>query len=511
MEVKTGQKKKREAKRPRALYSIDWLQLFVSIPKGGLPGWEKKISPKADAWGNHREYALVNGKHFIKGYEWQKDVVYRDFTIATIAGVPKDERVRKDGGAIKLSNAVLYVTDWYFILNDLLDTLGWVPINITRVDLACDFNYFMGGLHPETFLRKYVSQNKMSYLRKGSNKFCVYGNKGIGNTIIESIRWGSRNSGVSTYMYNKTKELEDVHDKPWIRNAWEKAELSSTMDVWRVEISISSKGRMLRNMSNGALHTLFVDDLRDELVPEKERKKTPSSAQRMFKAYALRYFQFKRIKPGVKFKKDLPDIELLDVNNPAPYEPCTMYENHDTGRMEKIVFNKLEDMRSYLHDRNSKDKYTYIDALDKVIVLYQNHHKLKRRAHEEYDELRLNLQTKLESVLDIPDKQRILKLTGHARCHKEALESLIEDYTSEFLTTFLLARMENASTPSEARSTHAPNLLGKKHNNLNFSEKVLEMEKRTDQWRPLHKVIVPQWADGPCCPITAEGRFKVDN
>ena len=151
-----------------------------------------------------------------------------------------------------------------------------------------------------------------------------------------------------------------------------------------------------------------------------------------------------------------------------------------------------------------------MDALDKVIVLYQKHHELKRRAHEEYDELRLSLQEKLGSVLDIPDKQRILKLTGQARCHKEALESLIEDYTSEFLTTFLLARMENASTPSEARSTHAPTPLGKLHNNSTFSERVLEMEKRTEQWKPLHRVIVPRWADGPCCPITAEGRFKVD-
>lgn len=383
-------------KSARVTYSVDWLQMFCSVPKAKEPDWIERTSSQSDMWGNHRTYKIVEPQHFIKGYEWQREVLYKQYTIATIACHPVDERHRKDGGAIKLANAVLYVSDWYFILTDVLGVLGWHPLNITRVDLAADFNFFMGGLDPSTFLRKYVCKQKASYLRIGSNKFAVYGIKDMRCTIFDSIRWGSRQSGVSVYMYNKTKELTEKKDKPYIREAWKKADLSSTKPVWRVEISITSQGLGLKDMYSHMVHNLFVDEFRDA-----------NMTRDMFKVYAAKYFRFVKTDPKAKRKRDLKEVTLLDVATESPYKPIFLQETRDTGRMERIVSNKLIQLRDYVIARDAGDKYEYINALDKCIALYNVHHNIKAELTTQYDALESHLADTISSVFQLPDKMAI--------------------------------------------------------------------------------------------------------
>ena len=70
-----------------------------------------------------------------------------------------------------------------------------------------------------------------------------------------SISWGAKKSMVTTRFYNKTMELKQVHDKPYIRQAWylcglvddwntlEKKRRDGTTykpQIWRVEFAIKS-------------------------------------------------------------------------------------------------------------------------------------------------------------------------------------------------------------------------------------------------------------------------------
>ena len=400
-------------KTARCTYSVDWLQMFCQVPKGCPPDWQEKTSCQSDAWGNHRVYKIVEPQHFIKGYQWQREIIYRGYTIATIACQPVDERHRRDGGAIKLANAVLYVSDWYFILMDVLGVLGWMPLNITRVDLAADFNFFMGGLDPATFLRKYVCKQKASYLRVGSNKAAVYLIKDMRCTIFDSIRWGSRQSGVSVYMYNKTKELTEKKDKPYIREAWKKAELSSTKPVWRVEISITSQGLVLKDMFSHMVHNLFVDEFRDANL-----------TRDMFKVYAAKYFRFLRTDPKAKRKRDLQEITLLDVKTDSPYKPVFLQESRDTGRMERVVSNKLIKLRDYIISRDSVDKYEMLSALDKCIQLYNFHHNIKAEVTTQVDALESHVAETITTIFQLPDKQAIRSNLHAARVNIEEWNNL---------------------------------------------------------------------------------------
>lgn len=400
-------------KTARVAYSVDWLQLFCQVPRAYPPDWGEKVSRRSDMWGNHRTYRIIEAQHFIKGYQWQREVVYRKYTIATIACQPVDERHRKDGGAIKLANAVLYVADWYYTLMDVLDTLGWQPLNITRVDLAADFNFFMNGLDPATFLRKYVCKQKASYLRIGSNKAAVYMIKDMRCTIFDSIRWGSRQSGVSVYMYNKTKELTEIKDKPYIRESWKQADLSTTKPVWRVEISITSQGLGLKDMYSHMVHNLFVDEFRDANL-----------TRDMFKVYASKYFRFLRTDPKAKRKRDLKEVALLDVTTDSPYKPVFLQETRDTGRMERIVSNKLTKLRDYVMSRDASDKYEMLDALDKCIQLYNCHHNIKAELTAQYDALESHVADTITSIFQLPDKSVIRSNLHHARVHIEEWDNL---------------------------------------------------------------------------------------
>lgn len=432
-------------KSNRCTYSVDWLQIFCSNPSMNPPIWKENVSPISDRWGNHRTFKLVKAKQFVKGYQWQSTILYKDYTIAHVATVPIDSRVRKDGAAIKLDNTVLYIADWYQLLFEVLSTLGWSPLNITRVDLACDFNYFLDGLCPDTFIRKYVSKTKASYIRKGSNKFALYGIKQMHCTIYDSIRWGSRQSGVSVYMYNKSKELRDVKDKPWIRKLWASAGLATTRDVWRVEISITSQGLGLKSLSTHMFHSLFVDEFRD-----------PDSVRDMWKVYAAKYFIFYRTDPKAKRKRDLTEVMLFDLKTKVDYYPVSLTESHDTGRMERIVSGKLDELREYILERDYNDKQEIISAFDNVISVYNSHHNIKRRYRRDTLSLVKDLSKQYVSALQLPDIEKRDAMIRNDRVMLQEVRNKATEIAEGLLSSKLM-QIANASTPPEGRNenTHS--------------------------------------------------------
>lgn len=381
-------------KTNRVAYSIDWLQLTCSVPGGIQPSRDEYVSPHNDASGNHRWYILRDGSYYIKGFNYQKEVVCSGFVVAHIACVPRSEHMPYDTGAIKLENSVLYLADWYFILSDLLTAIEWHPRKLSRVDLCADFNFFLGGLCPDTFLRKYVRKNDASYLRIGSNKFCLYGVKDMHTTAYDSIRWGSRQNGVSVYMYNKSKELREVKNKPYIREVWQKAGLSSTRDVWRVEISLTTSGMGLKNMTDDMFHTLFVDDLAGA-----------NACRDIFKVYAAKFFRFVQTKRGAKCKRDLKEVQLLDLTTNCSMRPTTQQSCSDTGRMEKIISRRLLQMKTYVMTHQFNDRIMMLDALNKVIELFNQHYQIKDAVAYNQEMLQKELETVVSSVFHLPSEE----------------------------------------------------------------------------------------------------------
>lgn len=328
----------------QCVYALDWLQLYCRTKYQKHLDLGTYESPQADMYGEHRTYELRGATEFIHGYHEQADVWWKEYKVATIAWHPTGARKHLDAAAIKMANHTLYTTQWHFILHDILKTLQWTAVNITRADFACDLNYFVRGLYPETFIRKYMRRTSDTYIRKGSNKWCSVGVKDMHTNTYDYIRWGSRQSGVSVYLYNKSKELKEQKYKPWIAELWKRGGLDVSK-VWRVEISVNSSGRGLKSAFSQLVHSLFVDDI-----------STQQSLQAIFQTYARDYFCFLwKPKNGAKYKKDLKPVELLPLEDALPNRPCTLYRSASSSRMEKYVYRNLEQLHSEIE--RSDDRY----------------------------------------------------------------------------------------------------------------------------------------------------------
>ena len=413
-------------KLPRSSYSVDWLQVFCLRPLNNSMEWNVKVSPRSDKYGNHRTYKLAGAREYIQGYEQQRTMICNNYTIATVAWSPSDKRKRKEGCAIKMANPTLYCADWYFLLMDVLAVLEWHPHNLTRCDLAVDLNYFVGGILPSTFIRKYVCKNNNSFIRHGSNKWDLYGRKEMRATVFDSIRWGSRSSGVSVYLYNKSKELREVKDKPWIKAAWKKAELSSTLDVWRVEISITSQGLGLKSLADGMFHTLFVDDI-----------KRPEYLQEIFLTFASHYFKFFRTDPKAKRKRDLKEVQLLPRPKEQVYKPTSLYEYVNSGRTERIVANKLFDVIEYLQDRDFADKYKTIEAIKKAETLFNEMHHIKSKSHQAETSIIQKITKDTLGDFGATRSEEWLEKCSWARKHIEAITQIVREQAKDVLHTSL--------------------------------------------------------------------------
>lgn len=343
----------------RCCYSIDWLQLYCIRKESFDTEKNDYTSPQADKWGNHRNYKLVQSQEYIKGYLQQYAVKWRKYIVAHIAWEPIGVRREKLSCAIKIANPVLYTADWHFILSDILCCLNWSAKNITRVDLACDFNYFHGGLLPETFIRVYLTKSSNTYIRHGSNKWASIGTKEMHKNNFDYIRWGSRQSGISTYLYNKSKELREQKYKPWIAKLWEQHNLD-VQNTWRVEFSINSSGRGLKSIADELIHSLFVDDLYKE-----------QAIENLFKLYAQRYFCFYwKPKGGAKLKKDLKKVRLLPDEHTLQVKPTTLYQAQKSARRERMILRELQSFKEELKEEHDYRNYSVLMSLDEIIHQY---------------------------------------------------------------------------------------------------------------------------------------------
>lgn len=334
--------------KPKFMFSVDWLQLFCSRDIGDIDPQLEYTSPRCDMCGNHRTYYLRQPREYLHGYRKQYRVKYKQYDVATIGYDHIDERVSRHACAIKAANAILYVADWRFIIEDIMATFGMVPQNITRVDLCCDFNEFAAPIKPNVFMQRYLESRHHkhdTYVRVGTDRYHIDGEKHIDKNEVQTIRWGSRSNGVSTYMYNKSLELLAHKYKKYIVQAWEAAGLiynDPKRPVWRVEFSISCKGVHLEDLELGQMHSLWLNDFDSN-----------DKVRELFQVFAAKYFRFKIVPPTTQnlVKKDnLKDLDLFCFDDVLPLKPRTLCVTVDSGRTERLISRRLSELATALDD-----------------------------------------------------------------------------------------------------------------------------------------------------------------
>lgn len=337
--------------------SVDWLQVCCYSNNlafllnndyynkvDSLPYW-LELQPLET-----RSFARFIRVHTKVGNDWRY--------CADILAVPRSSMLNSNIVLVKIHNRFLYSQNYIKLLYNICATFKLSIKGLTRLDLCYDCNSFHNGVKPHKFIKEFVTAEFDSprYIYKvGAKQFRVYGGKSISSaTKFSGIEFGSGKSSKRCYIYDKTRELAEVKDKPWIRQYWQQNGLisDSKTHVYRAEISIKCDGMDLLNMSTGELFKLSPEYLRSQPAIEK-----------LFHFYAARMFRFHRKGKHTRVR-DYDRIELFENSPIITCKPKKVCVNADTGRTEKICVSTLSKLSCQYSDLSQE----YSSALSRCIT-----------------------------------------------------------------------------------------------------------------------------------------------
>lgn len=276
---------------------------------------------------------------------------------------PHSTFIDKKCGILKVANEMLYLPENKDAVWHLLSIMNIQVLTVSRWDLACDLTFFDNGLHPHELIKgfmsgKYIKVGKAKFYAQGRdfeaakyvyqykpgkyyipNDFEVLGDQENQETRFSYLAFGSRSSDVRCYLYNKSKELREQHDKDYIKQLWRKAGWKGECDVWRVEFSI--KGNRMKIVSKDTAEILNADYYNCLYEPQMKRA---------FNALQRTYFDF-RINTG-QVRKDREERLLLFQTDFECYKLHRLTYAKDCGKSDKIFLKKLANSAKEIYDDN---------------------------------------------------------------------------------------------------------------------------------------------------------------
>lgn len=302
--------------------NIDWLECYCL---------EDPIS-----WPHDADYFRNHG-YAVNERPYGTRVYHEMFTILDEYGEPfceirrdpvqtlrSGERSVLDPNAchVRLSNRSCYVDGVARKLATFLDSHGFWLQRISRIDLAYDFEKFDSGDDPAAFIRRYM-RGKYSKIHQSNIR--ANGRDLWDGRDWNSLSWGSPTSMVSTKFYDKTMELREVKDKPYIRYAWFRSHLVDDYmkltrvaengsiyqpRIWRVEFSIKSSVKSWMIIEDNTTGKKKPRSIRNTLDCYDNAGKLWS----MWASLAHHYFHFKHFVSDVR-KYDCQDKTLFHFDD----------------------------------------------------------------------------------------------------------------------------------------------------------------------------------------------------
>lgn len=273
---------------------------------------------------------------------------------------------------LRLTNRACYYDRAAGALQDFLTLHGYSYSRISRIDICLDFTIFDSGDNPAAFLRRYI---KGKYRKINQARVHIHGDDTWTGQDYNSISWGSKCSQISTKMYNKTKELKEVHDKPYIRQAWFEAGLvdhpidcykiakdgtKTYPDVWRIEFSITSSVRgwytIEENGDKKKLHSyrnnLDIWETREKILPK-------------ILSLLPHYFKFKYYRPDIS-KYECKDKILFHI---LPTDQVYHVERLAAAAKPQNTIQKLRQLlEAYRERKYDNETRQAIDVILRAIV-----------------------------------------------------------------------------------------------------------------------------------------------
>lgn len=341
--------------------NIDWFEVFAYEPPFfGAPEDYEKLGFRVAV----RDYGT-------RVYKQMFTVIASGLPWLEVRRLPKS--VASEGGIlhdgacnIRLVNRSCYEPNAISILYKFLSELGYNYKNksvciVSRVDIAIDFKTFCHKRSVPAFLKQYLGGK---YAKINQSRLCAWGTDYFSEKYYHACKWGSPSSMVSTKIYDKTKELAEERNKPWIRDAWVAAGLHhDTLDetnIWRLEFSLNSDCKFWITDVNHHDDYYLNNDIYMWCNEKRYIK--------IMAGLTSHYFKFVEVLPD-KPKYKCPVVQLFDFDDCERYLPRPLRNLLESGRGEQAAINKIRKViASNALSPRAKDVMT--DAIEIFELIY---------------------------------------------------------------------------------------------------------------------------------------------
>lgn len=229
-------KKELEEKNEKTqfVYSIDWLCFNIKLRDVNNPF----ISDEG-IYAEEREQGTNIFKQVRDYYNTRDELVF------TIVFQPHSKIIKNDFGQLQIANKWLYVGNLSKLVYKIFFQANFELVNISRIDLCTDFFNFVDTYKPLSFIQD-VAKGNVVKVNPSSINF--WGKTGDYSIDYHAMNIGDRESTFNFKLYNKTKELEEKHEKGYIKTKWYKKlkgyeeliKMKEKPTIWRLEVSIKN-------------------------------------------------------------------------------------------------------------------------------------------------------------------------------------------------------------------------------------------------------------------------------
>ena len=204
--------KKRELEekneKTKFCYSIDWLTFNIKLKDINNP-----FIRDEGIYAEEREQGTNIFKRVKDFYNTRDELIF------TIVFQPHSKIIKQDFGQLQIANKWLYVGNLSKLVYKIFFQSNFELVNISRIDLCTDFFNFVDTYKPLSFIQD-VAKGNVIKVNPSSVNF--WGKTGDYTIDYHAMNIGDRESTFNFKLYNKTKELEEKHEKGYIKTKWYK-------------------------------------------------------------------------------------------------------------------------------------------------------------------------------------------------------------------------------------------------------------------------------------------------
>ena len=318
--------------------SIDWLSVSC-----------KRISePK-------QPYKFEQQKYGTKIFKKVEKISLSGMPIGWLTSIPASSILPADSAILKFENWLLYQYFFQSNIYNYISDFGLTFNGINRLDIAVDLNEFYNYLKPNNLISKFL---KGEYKHFGRSKFKVIGSTNEKNTY-DYLRFGTGESAISVYLYNKTKELIEVADKQHIRELWERSGLDTNNDIWRLEVSFRGDKKNITDIDTGEIHDIDLHCVMND--------------------QELRALYFTAVKERFTFLRATADSNNSRLSRIKLFEDTlkvkhkTIYKDYkpDTSRTHKVAIKKYIDFYKEIRYTMPSISHTTLKQIEQFANQYR--------------------------------------------------------------------------------------------------------------------------------------------